>query len=99
MEKTFQIRSKHDAVLLTEKLLGNGGDFSYHVPLLGGMEGGYVDIRCDKESASFTVRPSTHENDGQQKKGVPELMEHLWEDRKFVNAELRKSRDGFREPE
>jgi len=77
MGKPFRIRSKDNAVLLAKKLLRDGGDFSYHVPLLGGMEGGYVDIRCDKESVSVIVSASVHESDRQQKKGFPELVEHL----------------------
>ncbi|MCK9230548.1 MAG: hypothetical protein M0Q23_06895 [Syntrophales bacterium] len=94
-KQPFQIRSKKDARLLAKDILRAGGDFSYHVPLLGGMEGNYVDIRCDRESASFTILPAIAENSDHQGRGYEELVEHLWKDRKYINAELRKMEPGW----
>ena len=77
--------------MLARDMLRVGGDFYYHVPLLGGMDGNYIDIRCDRESATFTILPSIAENSTHQERGFEELVEYLWKDRKFINAELRKS--------
>lgn len=90
-KQPFQIRSKKDARLLAQDILRVGGDFYYHVPLLGGMEGNYIDIRCNRESATFTILPSMAENSAHQERGYEELVDHLWKDRKYINAEMRKT--------
>lgn len=90
-KQPFQIRSKEDVRLLAHDMLRVGGDFYYHVPLLGGMDGNYIDIRCDRESATFTILPSIAETTDHQERGYEDLVEHLWKDRKYINAELKKT--------
>lgn len=89
--RIFQIRSKKDAQLLAKKIRRSDKDFYYHVPLLGGMEGSFITIRCDSKSALCEVYSSIPGSGDQESKRNAELVEHLWKDRKFINLELRRS--------
>lgn len=87
----FQIRSKKDARLLAKRIRRSHKEFYYHVPLLGGMEGGFITIRCDHDSTFCEVYSSVPGSRNLENKRNAELVEHLWKERKFINSELRKT--------
>lgn len=88
--KVFQIRSKRDAALFAKKIRKLDKEFYYHVPLVGGMEGSFVTIHCDTKSNKCEIYSSIPGSRNEESKRIAELVNHIWKDRKFINAELRK---------
>lgn len=85
----FQVRSKEDARLLAKKIQKSVKNFYYHVPLLGGMEGNFITIQCDQKSSRCEVYSSIPGSSDRDIKHSPDLAEHIWKDRRFINSELR----------
>ncbi|MCK9276183.1 MAG: hypothetical protein M0P57_13960 [Syntrophales bacterium] len=94
-KKTFQIRSKKDAHFLARRIKDSEKTFYYHVPLVGGMEGSLTSIRCDPKSdfcQIFTSIPGIL--DENRKQG--DIADHLWKERKLINAEFRDPESEWR---
>ncbi|MCK9229146.1 MAG: hypothetical protein M0Q23_01440 [Syntrophales bacterium] len=87
----FQIRSKKDARLLAGEIRRSDREFYYYVPLLGGMDGGFISIRCNHHSTLCEVYSSAPGCGNMESRHNAELVEHLWKERKYINSELRKT--------
>jgi len=87
---TLQIRSKRDARLLAQRIRQLDKDFYYHLPLVGGMEGCFINIRCDPKSNMCEIYTSIPGSRDEKSTRIAELVEYLWKERKFINAELRR---------
>jgi len=85
----FQIKSKKDAQYLAKKIKNSSQEFYFHVPLVGGMEGSFMTIRCDAASDICSIYSSIPGSGNQEEKVITEVVDYLWKERKLINAELR----------
>lgn len=90
-EQYFQIRSKQDARYFAKILRSLDKDFYYHIPLVGGMDGSFVTIHRDSKSNKCEIYSSIPGYRNGENKRVAELVEHIWKERRFINAELRRT--------
>jgi len=87
-KRIFQIRSKDDARYLAEEIRYFGRSFYYDVPLMG-ISGGVMAVSCNSSQDRCTVLSSTSGSQQSEEVTMGDLIEHLWKDRKLINAELR----------
>lgn len=87
-KKKFQIRSKDDARYLAAEIRYFGRSFHYDAPLMG-ISGGMMTVSCDPNQDTCTVLSSTTGWQQSKKLTMQDFIEHLWKDRKLINAELR----------
>lgn len=87
-KRIFQIRSKDDARYLAEEIRYFGRSFYYDVPLMG-INGGMMTVSCDRNQNTCTVLSSTSGWQQSEEVTMRDFIEHLWKDRKLINAELR----------
>ncbi|MBN2686653.1 MAG: hypothetical protein JXR85_00610 [Deltaproteobacteria bacterium] len=87
-KRKFQIRSKDDARYLAEEIRYFGKSFHYYVPLMG-VNGGMMTVRCERDQDTCTVFASTSGSQQTEEVTMRDFIEHLWKDRKLINAELR----------
>ena len=86
-DRVFQIRTKKDALFLASKIKKSEKVFYYYVPLVGGMDGSFNAISCDMKSNICLVNSSIPGLDDEEKKPGVEIANHIWEKRKYINAE------------
>jgi len=89
MKHIFQIKSKKDALFLAQEIKNSDKGFYYHVPLVGGMEGSFTTIRCDHRSNICLIYSSVPGVEIEEKNEESEIADHLWKERKLINAEIR----------
>ena len=87
-KRKFQIRSKDDARYLAEEIRYFGSSFLYDVPLMG-INGGMMTVSCDRNQDTCTVLSFTSGWHQSEEVTMRDFIEHLWKDRKLINAELR----------
>ncbi len=87
--KLFQIRTKRDARFLASRIKKSEKVFYYFVPLVGGMEGSFNTITCNNRSNICSINSLIPGLDDAEIKSGIEIANHIWEKRKYINAEIR----------
>ncbi len=87
-KKVFQIRSKEDARSLAGEIKYDDKSFHYYSPLMG-LSGCVVTIRWQSEQKGYSISSSGSGWCEEEESTFKKVVEHLWQERKFINAELR----------
>jgi len=87
-KRVFQIRSKEDARYLAGEIKYYDKCFHYYLPLMG-LSGGVVTICWQSEQKGYSISSSGSGWCKDEESTFKKVVEHLWQERKFINAELR----------
>jgi len=86
--RVFQIRSKEEARYLAGEIKCCGKSFHYYSPLMG-LSGGVVTVSWQSEQKGYSISSSGSGWCEEKEITLQKVVEYLWKERKFINAELR----------